>query len=219
MGHSDTGDRRGDADLESMYYVRQQARQVTLRFAARQSGRPLAWSSPSGRWAGRGLRGQRRAAGASCAAGCEVPLRPEGLARTMRGASVLACSLRHSRGSQPSGVGSSVWPWCWRAWQSPRRSHAVGLASEGRGESCLSPLNAHVSLVRMARPAGFEPATRCLEGTFGGSLDVACCHPTSYLAADTIAGRRRASCEVCLCWLPDWLPGTCWLSPFSSKRN
>ena len=37
------------------------------------------------RWAGRGLRGQRRAAGASRAAGCEAPLRLEGPARTMCG--------------------------------------------------------------------------------------------------------------------------------------
>jgi hypothetical protein len=39
VGHSDTGDRRADADLESMYYVRQEARPVALRFATRQSGR------------------------------------------------------------------------------------------------------------------------------------------------------------------------------------
>jgi hypothetical protein len=174
----------------------------------------------------------------------------------MRGAPVPACSLRHSRGSQLSGAGSSVWPWCRRARQRIRRNRqrpftvaaergsrrALGLASGGRGESCrpatarsvgalephsvslvasssvladgrharrggiLRPLNVHVSLVRMARPAGLKPATGCLEGSVGASRDVAWCRSTSHLPAVTVPYCRRASRSVCLRWLPDWLP-------------
>ena len=61
-------------------------------------------------------------------------------------------------------------------------------------------------VIWLARPAGFEPATRCLEGTAGASLDVAWRRPTSYLAAVSVAGRRRASRGVCLHWLTYWLP-------------
>jgi len=45
------------------------------------------WPGPrrQARWVGRGLRGQRRAAGASRAAGCKAPFRLEGPTRTMRG--------------------------------------------------------------------------------------------------------------------------------------
>jgi hypothetical protein len=63
---------------------------------------PGLWPGPrrQARWAGRGLRGQRRAAGASRAAGCEAPLRPEGPARTMRGAPVSARRPRYPHGSR-----------------------------------------------------------------------------------------------------------------------
>src|SRR5690349_18123045 len=71
----------------------------------------------------------------------------------------------------------------------------------------------------LARPAGFEPATRCLEVTVTASGDVACCRSTSCLAAGTIAGCRRASREVCLRWLPDWLPEFCSLSLISNRRK
>jgi hypothetical protein len=48
---------------------------------------PGLWPGPcrQARWVGRGLQGQRRAAGASRAAGCEAPLRLEEPTRTMRG--------------------------------------------------------------------------------------------------------------------------------------
>ena len=122
------------------------------RFAARVPG-PGLWPGPrrQARWAGRGLRGQRRAAGASRAVGCEEPLRPEGSARTMRGAPVLTRRLLTSsrltahlaRARRPGrgagGRGSEIR-------RGPQRSatgaaargsrRAVGLASEGRGESC-----------------------------------------------------------------------------------
>ena len=60
---------------------------------------------------------------------------------------------------------------------------------------------------RSARPAGFEPATRCLEATVAASRDVACRRPASHLAGPIVAAGRRASRGVCLCRLPDWLPG------------
>jgi hypothetical protein len=72
--------------------------------------------------------------------------------------------------------------------------------------SSMTPCSVRSIAVWLARPAGFEPATRCLEGTVGASLDVAWRRSTSHLPADTVAGRRRASCEICLRWLPGWLP-------------
>ena len=56
------------------------------------------------------------------------------------------------------------------------------------------------------RPAGFEPATRCLEGTFEPSQDVAWRRSTSHLAAIIVAYCRRESRGVGLHWLPNWLP-------------
>jgi Phage integrase family len=56
-----------------------------------------------------------------------------------------------------------------------------------------------------ARPAGFEPATRCLEGTFEPSRDVVRRRLTSLLTAVTVARCRRMSRGVCLHWLPYWL--------------
>jgi hypothetical protein len=58
----------------------------------------------------------------------------------------------------------------------------------------------------LARPAGFEPATRCLEGTFEPSRDVAWRRSTSHLAVVIVADCRTASRGVCLHWLPYWLP-------------
>jgi hypothetical protein len=57
-----------------------------------------------------------------------------------------------------------------------------------------------------ARRAGFEPATRCLEGKVQGSRRVALCRLTWRLAASMITGSRLASLAVCRCWLPVWLP-------------
>jgi hypothetical protein len=48
VGRSGTGDRGVDTYLETVYYVRQEARQVALRFAG-----PIGLVSPTGRWAGR----------------------------------------------------------------------------------------------------------------------------------------------------------------------
>jgi hypothetical protein len=59
---------------------------------------------------------------------------------------------------------------------------------------------------RFVRPAGFEPATRCLEGTFEESRDVAWYRSTSYLAAAIVAGCRGTSQGICPRWLPVWLP-------------
>ena len=54
----------------------------------------------------------------------------------------------------------------------------------------------------LVRPAGFEPATRCLEGKAQGSRQVAWCRPMRRSTADTIAGSRVASLCVCRRWLP-----------------
>jgi len=67
-------------------------------------------------------------------------------------------------------------------------------------------LRRHPQRSDLARPAGFEPATRCLEGTVPTSLDVARRRSTSHLPAVTVAGCRRASRDVCFRWLPCWLP-------------
>ncbi len=119
------------------------------RFAARFG--PGLWPGPrrQARWAGRGFQGQRRAAGASRAAGCEAPLRLEEPARTMRG--VPARWLWHSfgdwrtlrEGDRPAVVLAGA-----AAGYGGDRGRPVtgvpcaaaaastGLASEGRGESC-----------------------------------------------------------------------------------
>jgi hypothetical protein len=109
---------------------------------------PGLWPGPrrQARWAGRGLRGQRRAAGASRAAGCEAPLRPEGPARTMRGV-LVSPPLPSLSAIGVLGAMLTTWWWCWRTRQRIRRRtatgaaergsrRAVGLASEGRDENC-----------------------------------------------------------------------------------
>jgi hypothetical protein len=61
----------------------------------------------------------------------------------------------------------------------------------------------------LVRPAGFEPATRCLEGTVEASRCVAWCRPMSHLTAQMRDGRGLASPGVCGRWLPVWLPDLC----------
>ena len=112
---------------------------------------PGLWPGPrhQARWAGRGLRGQRRAGGASRIAGCEAPLRPEGPARTMRGVlarRLLTSPRRSAQSARGDGLvvvlagaaagygGDRKRPVTGGAMRGSRR--AVGLASEGRGESC-----------------------------------------------------------------------------------
>ena len=58
----------------------------------------------------------------------------------------------------------------------------------------------------LARLAGFEPATGCLEGTVGVSPGDAACGLTSSFSFAK-AGRRLVWPDVCLQWLPKWLPG------------
>ncbi len=62
--------------------------------------------------------------------------------------------------------------------------------------------------VLVARLAGFEPATRCLEGTASRSLEDAACGLTSSFAVFMMAGCGLRQPDVCLQWLPKWLPGT-----------
>ena len=45
---------------------------------------------------------------------------------------------------------------------------------------------------QLARPAGFEPATRCLEGTFEPSRHVAYCRSTRHLTGKSPSGNGRA---------------------------
>jgi hypothetical protein len=56
------------------------------------------------------------------------------------------------------------------------------------------------------RPAGFEPATRCLEGTVEPSLDIAWYRSMGRLTALMSADRGPASLGSCGRWLPIWLP-------------
>lgn len=66
----------------------------------------------------------------------------------------------------------------------------------------------HIALEQVsqkARPAGFKPATRCLEGTAGASRDVAWRRSTRHLTAIIVADCRTASRGVCLHWLTYWL--------------
>jgi len=58
----------------------------------------------------------------------------------------------------------------------------------------------------LARLAGFEPATRCLEGTSRGSPDAARNGLMGSLAALIVAGGGTTSPSVCGWWLPGWLP-------------
>jgi hypothetical protein len=58
----------------------------------------------------------------------------------------------------------------------------------------------------LVRLAGFEPATRCLEGTSRGSPDAARCGSMGGLAALLVAVSGTVSPSVCGWWLPDWLP-------------
>ena len=119
---------------------------------------PGLWPGPcrQARWAGRGLQGQRRAAGASRVAGCEAPLRLEGPARTMRG--VPARSLWHSPGDRRTrreGDGLVV-PLAAR-----RHSAQYGLAPDGRlfrGENggVLVPTS-YRSVWQQARLVGLTP--------------------------------------------------------------
>src|SRR5262249_50330078 len=58
----------------------------------------------------------------------------------------------------------------------------------------------------LVRLAGFEPATRCLEGTLVPSPESARHGLTWRLAAPILAGRGLASLSICHRWLPSWLP-------------
>jgi hypothetical protein len=115
---------------------------------------PGLWPGPrcQARWAGRGLRRSRvgpedRFCGA-VRNDLRVPLTLEGPARTMRGVPPHRCDIFTAPGA--FGANASAWSWCWRARQRdtagtaggrspgmPRAAarRAVGLASEGRGES------------------------------------------------------------------------------------
>ena len=97
------------------------------------------------------------------------------------GFSRLAQILGLSPASQPAGVVGS--------WLSSQR-HALKVYKDPE----------------QARRAGFEPATRCLEGTGDSSQYVASCRLTGLPAAAMIAGSRVASLGVCRCWLPVWPP-------------
>jgi hypothetical protein len=98
------------------------------------------------RWGGRGLQGQRRAEGASRAAGCEAPLRLEGPAWTMRG--VPARSLSHLHGSRRAWCeGDDPRPWCWRARQRDTAGTACGRSP---GSPCAAAA-ARRTIVRRTR--------------------------------------------------------------------
>jgi|tagenome__1003787_1003787.scaffolds.fasta_scaffold20972094_1 hypothetical protein len=57
-----------------------------------------------------------------------------------------------------------------------------------------------------ARRAGFEPTTRCLEGTICALLEVGWSRPVWHLPAVMMAGGSSMWPGVCPRWLPVWLP-------------
>jgi hypothetical protein len=65
----------------------------------------------------------------------------------------------------------------------------------------------------LARLAGFEPATRCLDGTVGGSPEAARCGSMGGLAVLIVAGSGAAPPSACAWWLPDWLSEASIVSP------
>ncbi len=118
---------------------------------------PLAWPSPSGPLGWQSLQGQRRAAGASRAAGCEAPLRLEGPARTMRGVPARSCDLspgdrRTCRDDRPGQLAERGDPRCVTAGRVLRRG--AGLR---RGGQRLAPVR---SRARGAGQAAPPPAAR-----------------------------------------------------------
>jgi hypothetical protein len=74
-------------------------------------------------------------------------------------------------------------------------------------------------VVWLARLAGFEPATRCLEGTTVWSPDGAGCGPMGGLAALVVADYGAASASVCGQWLPNWLPADSLASLMFEQSN
>ena len=99
-----------------------------------------------------------------------------------------------------------------RPGDTPQDSNSIWHARGTRGQRpimnvcCRPGYTAFEQVFQKARPAGFEPATRCLEGTFEASRDVAWRRSTSHLAVRIVADCRGASRGVCLRWLPYWLP-------------
>jgi hypothetical protein len=96
---------------------------------------PSAWPSPSGLLAGRGLQGQRRAASASRAAGCEAPLRLEGPARTVRGVPARSCDAFAFAGVRGA---RDDWPGM-RAHRGALRRGAHGGEMRGNGAAGSGP--------------------------------------------------------------------------------
>src|SRR5437763_13229578 len=83
--------------------------ELTLEVRRAPTG-PGLWPSPrrQARWVGRGLRGQRRAGGASRAAGCEAPLRLEGPTRIMHGVRPVTVTPHDFRRSWREADGPAV---------------------------------------------------------------------------------------------------------------
>jgi hypothetical protein len=159
---------------------------------------PLAWPSPSGPLGWQRLRGQRRAACASRAAGCGAPLgwrgRPGQCAAFRPG----GCDIRPAIGAP--GARLSAWSWCWRARQrdtagtaggwSPgvpcaAARRAVGLASEGSGESCRPAT---------ARPPG-EPGPPTAGHPGRSSLSSARARPRCSRPGPSGPARRRCALD------------------------
>jgi hypothetical protein len=77
----------------------------------------------------------------------------------------------------------------------------------------------HISCNFVVRQAGFEPATRCLEGTVEASRHVAWCHSMRRSAALMGADCGVASPEDWDCWLPLWLPARAGISVVRMSEN
>jgi len=104
---------------------------TVIHSAARRFG-PGLWPGPrrQAHWAGRGLQGQRRAAGASRASGMQSTVEAGGAspdnARQVRPG---RCDIFTVPGAPGATV--TAWPWCWRA----RQRDTAGTAG-GRSPGC-----------------------------------------------------------------------------------
>jgi hypothetical protein len=142
-----------------LQHPHQTTRQMVDQQVRRACSGPGLWPGPrrQARWAGRGLRGQRRAAGASRVAGCEAPLRPEGPARTMRGvpARWLCCDIFPAISAPRASL--TAWPCSCGAAPGPLRR---GSAAAGAGAAVRGSRRARRAAARKGASEAAAPQRR-----------------------------------------------------------
>src|SRR6185437_216889 len=147
------------------------------------------------------------------------------------------CSLVASRTSGPGAVTGDSTITYLHALASPRPFESLqgriyrepACAFQGAAQPFHGPgrLAVHQSPLTFGRkhlltwrgPAGFDPATRCLEGTCWESREVAWSRPIWPLAALIVAGRGSKSPWNCRRWLPFWLPRSRCLRLYLNQRK